>query len=240
MKPNQDISHITKLYSHPQAWGQCKLFLNTYLKGVEQQDVSSTSRAAELVAQDEAGTSAAISSRIAGDVNNLDILAEGIEDKEGNTTRFFILRNRQDVFATAASQSPISEPNSSSAVASTALDNTLDDREDDDNEKEDEDEEQKYKTLISFTVNNHSEPGALADSLAVFKKYHLNLSSINSRPSTESAWHYVFFVEILGRKLHREGVEGGGKVNRALEELGAVAKEWRWLGSWENKLAAAA
>lgn len=241
VKPNQDISHITKLYSHPQAWGQCKLFLNTYLKGVEQQDVSSTSRAAELVAQDEAGTSAAISSRIAGDVNNLDILAEGIEDKQGNTTRFFILRNRQDVFATAASQSPISEPNSSSAVASTALDNTLDDREDDDDdEKEDEDEEQKYKTLISFTVNNHSEPGALADSLAVFKKYHLNLSSINSRPSTESAWHYVFFVEILGRKLHREGVEGGGKVNRALEELGAVAKEWRWLGSWENKLAAAA
>lgn len=198
--------------------------------------MSSTSRAAELVAQDEAGTSAAISSRIAGDVNNLDILAEGIEDKEGNTTRFFILRNRQDVFATAASQSPISEPNSSSAVASTALDNTLDDREDDEDEK---DEEQKYKTLISFTVN-HSEPGALADSLAVFKKYHLNLSSINSRPSTESAWHYVFFVEVLGRKLHREGVEGGGKVNRALEELGAVAKEWRWLGSWENKLAAAA
>lgn len=202
--------------------------------------MSSTSRAAELVAQDEAGTSAAISSRIAGDVNNLDILAEGIEDKEGNTTRFFILRNRQDVFATAASQSPISEPNSSSAVASTALDNTLDAREDYEYEKE-EDEEQKYKTLISFTVNNHSEPGALADSLAVFKKYHLNLSSINSRPSTESAWHYVFFVEILGRKLHREGGAGrGGKVNRALEELDAVAKEWRWLGSWENKLAAAA
>lgn len=228
VKPNQDISHITKLYSHPQAWGQCKLFLNTYLKGVEQQDVSSTSRAAELVAQDEAGTSAAISSRIAGHVNNLDVLAEGIEDKEGNTTRFFILRHSQDV--ATASRSDISELNFHAAPP-TALDATLDDRE--------EEEEQKYKTLISFTVNNHSEPGALADSLAVFKKFHLNLSSINSRPSTESAWHYMFFVEILGRKLHRGG-GGGGKVNRALEELSGVAKEWRWLGSWENKLAAAA
>lgn len=226
VKPSQDISHIKKVYSHPQAWGQCKLFINTYLKGIEQQDVSSTARAAQMVADEEEGTSAAISSRIAGEVNGLELLAEGIEDKEGNTTRFFILRNTQDVSGSLSSLFPVSNPAAAASSSSNVVDaSTLIDDEIPDKEK------LFFKTLISFTIN-HGEPGALADSLAVFKKYHLNLSSINSRPSTESAWHYVFFVEILGRKLQK-----GGKVNMALEELGGVTKEWRWLGSWaENQL----
>lgn len=96
-KPEHDLSHIKKIYSHPQAWGQCKLFLNTYLKGVERQDVSSTSKAAEIVAQDTSGTSAAISSAIAAKLNNLTHLATGIEDVEGNSTRFFIIRKRDEV-----------------------------------------------------------------------------------------------------------------------------------------------
>ncbi|KAI5364997.1 Putative bifunctional P-protein, chorismate mutase/prephenate dehydratase [Septoria linicola] len=212
VKPNKDISHVRKLYSHPQAWGQCKLFLNTYLKGVEQQDVSSTSKAAELVAQDESGTSAAISSKIAGEMNNLEMLAEGIEDKEGNTTRFLIIRNTQDVPLSTVGLPAAAVPPPSAS------------------DEIDEQSGQKYKTLVSFTVA-HGEAGALADCLAVFKRYNLNLTSINSRPSTESAWHYVFFIEFQGRKL-----AVGGKVNKALEELGWIAKEWRWLGSWENKL----
>ncbi|KAK4540934.1 hypothetical protein LTR36_008442 [Oleoguttula mirabilis] len=105
VQPLHDIKHIKKLYSHPQAWGQCKLFLSTHLKGTERQDVSSTSRAAELVAQDTAGTSAAISSRIAADLNELDVLAQGIEDSEGNTTRFFIIRRQQDVALPEAEES---------------------------------------------------------------------------------------------------------------------------------------
>ena len=40
---------ITKLYTHPQAWGQCETFLTKYFKGVERQDVASTSKAAEIV-----------------------------------------------------------------------------------------------------------------------------------------------------------------------------------------------
>ncbi|KAM3418166.1 hypothetical protein BST61_g6369 [Cercospora zeina] len=199
-KPLHSLAHIKKVYSHPQAWGQCKLFLNTYLKGIEQQDCGSTSRGAELVAADETGTSAAIGSRFTGEVNSLDFLAENIQDAEGNTTRFLVLRNTQDVpLLSSPSPSPPSSP--------------------------------KFKTLITFTVS-HGEPGALADCLAVFKKFGLNLTSINSRPSTESAWHYVFFVECAGRTLAAEG----GEVDRALEELGHVAKGWRWLGSWENRL----
>ncbi|KAK5119932.1 hypothetical protein LTR85_007008 [Meristemomyces frigidus] len=202
VEPLEDITHIKKLYSHPQAWGQCKLFLSTYLKGTERQDVSSTSKAAELVAQDTTGTSAAISSRIAADLNDLEVLAEGIEDNEGNSTRFFIIRRHQNV----------SPPEL----------------------KDSDDDMTRYKTLVSYTVE-HGEPGALADCLAVFKKYNLNLTSINTRPSGEAPWHYIFFVEFMGRKL-AEGA--GGAVNEALQELGQVSKSWRWLGSWDNALVA--
>ncbi|KAK3717800.1 prephenate dehydratase [Vermiconidia calcicola] len=201
VQPSHDVKGIRKLYSHPQAWGQCKLFLSTYLKGVERQDVSSTSKAAEHVAQDKTGTSAAISSKIAAELNGLSVLAEGIEDNEGNSTRFFVLRRRQ-------------EAQKSEHV----------------NEVDESTEMERYKSLVMFTVN-HGEPGALARSLEVFNKFGLNLTSINTRPSGETQWHYIFFVEFLGRK-RPEGK--GGAVNDALNELDQVARSWRWLGSWES------
>lgn len=95
-KPLYDIKHIKRIYTHPQAFGQCEVFLQSYLKGVERIDVSSTSRAAEMVSEDTSGASAAIASSLAADVHGLDVLARGIEDREDNTTRFFILRKGID------------------------------------------------------------------------------------------------------------------------------------------------
>jgi prephenate dehydratase len=66
------------------------------LKGVERIDVSSTSRAAEMVKEDTSRESVAIASTLAAEVHGLDILARGIEDQEDNTTRFFILRKGID------------------------------------------------------------------------------------------------------------------------------------------------
>lgn len=91
-RPLASLRHIQRLYSHPQAWGQCAVFLSTYLRGVETIDVSSTSRAAEMVKEDPTGQSAAISSEIAARVYGLDVLARCIEDREDNTTRFLVLR----------------------------------------------------------------------------------------------------------------------------------------------------
>lgn len=90
------IKHIKRIYTHPQAFGQCENFLQSYLKGVERIDVSSTSRAAEMVKEDTSCESAAIASSLAADVHGLDILARGIEDREDNTTRFFIIRKGVD------------------------------------------------------------------------------------------------------------------------------------------------
>ncbi|KAI4749597.1 26S protease regulatory subunit 4 [Aureobasidium sp. EXF-12298] len=197
--PLTSLSHIKKLYSHPQAWGQCKTFLSCYLKGVERQDVSSTSRAAELVAADETNTTAAISSGIAAQMTGLDFLARDIEDEKDNATRFFIIRRRS-----LEDTSPASDKENSQLHT------------------------QAYKSLLSFTVS-HTDAGALADALAVFKARGINLTSINPRPSGEAPWHYMFFVEFSGRR-------GQAAVDDTLTGLDKVVRSWRWLGSWENAL----
>ncbi|KAF1971832.1 PDT-domain-containing protein [Bimuria novae-zelandiae CBS 107.79] len=215
-RPVGDLSRIKKLYSHPQAWGQCKVFLNTYLKSVEKQDVSSTSRAAQLVAEDDSGESAAVSSIIAARILGLDLLAKGIEDRGDNTTRFFVLKKAP---SSSTSASATVEPTSSTAAASKG--------------KADEQAGTgDWKTLVSFTVD-HANPGSLAQSLAVFAKYGLNLTSINTRPSGVENWNYIFFVELKGKK--EEDTEDG-PVNQALKDLDSVCRAWRWLGSWENRL----
>lgn len=158
---------ITKLYTHPQAWGQCEAFLSKNFKGVERQDVSSTSKAAEIVSKETAECSGAIASRFAAEYHGVDVLEENIEDRAENTTRFLILRNVHSKRST-----PLAfEDASPSESTSTAL-----------------------KTLILFTVD-HDSPGALANALSVFKDHGLNLTSINTRPSQRRAWQYVFFVE---------------------------------------------
>ncbi|KAB2575805.1 putative prephenate dehydratase protein [Lasiodiplodia theobromae] len=220
-KPLADLSGIKKLYSHPQAWGQCKNFLNAHLRGVERQDCSSTSRAAEEAAKDRTGASAAVSSATAAKLHGLDYLAKGINDRDDNTTRFFVLRRR--VVSEAEEEGEPGKDGFSAFRPRDWVDGQGDG---------DEADMEAWKSLVGFTVD-HNDPGALADSLAVFKPYKLNLTSINTRPSGVEKWNYIFFVEFRGRRL--AGREGA--VNAALRDLGGVARNWRWLGSWESQSA---
>lgn len=82
---------IKKLYSHAQSLAQCHEWLNRNLPGVERQAVASNSEAARL-ASVEAGA-AAIASRRAGELFELNLLADNIEDDPRNTTRFLVLSN---------------------------------------------------------------------------------------------------------------------------------------------------
>ncbi|KAI8378216.1 Prephenate dehydratase-domain-containing protein [Choanephora cucurbitarum] len=82
-------------------------------------------------------------------------------------------------------------------------------------------------TLISFTVD-HRQPGALCDGLKVFKDYNLNLFKIDSRPSGQRPWHYVFFVECSG---HLEGNE----IKKALKDLEKFCLDVVVLGSFPNQ-----
>ncbi len=95
--PSLDFQHIRHVYSHPQAIGQCDAFLSKYLRNAQRHEVFSTSAAAEIVAQDSEGTSAAISNEMAAKTQGLDILARDIQDRPDNPTRFFVLRNQEYV-----------------------------------------------------------------------------------------------------------------------------------------------
>jgi prephenate dehydratase len=197
-KPLGSLKHIKRLYSHPQAFGQCTAFISTYLKGVEIFEVSSTSKAAEIVSKDTTGTWAAISSQLAAEMHGLDFLGKSIEDREDNTTRFLIIGTNPSI--------PGDWEKVKQAIAKSGS-----------------------KSLVSFTVP-HTSPGALADALACFQAFDLNLTSINSRPSLVQPFQYIFFVEFEGHKHH----DPHGRVKGALEKISRVAQHCRWLGSWQR------
>lgn len=84
-----NISSIKKVYSNPQVLGQCRLWLETNLPGVELVSVTSTTKAAQLVAKTK--NAAAIASKLAADRYKLRVLAESIEDSPHNITRFLVI-----------------------------------------------------------------------------------------------------------------------------------------------------
>lgn len=86
------ISNIEKIYSHPQALMQCnnnirKLSNNKIIVC----DVSNTAEAARMVAESGDKSKAAICSKMAAEVNGLEVLKENIQDDEGNMTTFVVI-----------------------------------------------------------------------------------------------------------------------------------------------------
>ncbi len=87
-----DLSRIGQVLSHSHALGQCAGYLSCNLPGAECLPVESTAAAARSV-KTRPGT-AAIAPRRAAELFNLSLLAEGIQDNDGNATRFVILSLR--------------------------------------------------------------------------------------------------------------------------------------------------
>jgi len=80
---------IKRIYSKPEVFTQCRKWLAATVKGREVAPVASTSRAAELAASEPGA--AAIGSALAGELYDLHILFENIEDNPDNITRFFVI-----------------------------------------------------------------------------------------------------------------------------------------------------
>ncbi|MDD4102527.1 MAG: prephenate dehydratase domain-containing protein [Kiritimatiellae bacterium] len=82
-------SMIRRVYSHPQALGQCRASLQAYLPGVERQPESSTAAAARRVSRES--DAAALASTAAATFNGLRILKSDMQDSDANVTRFFVV-----------------------------------------------------------------------------------------------------------------------------------------------------
>ncbi len=157
---------IKTIYSKMEVFGQCRTWLQREMSGIECKPATSTTRAAELAAVEE--NTAAIGSRLAGELYGLDMLEPNIQDLGGNTTRFLVLGHR---------------------IGGATGDD---------------------KTSLFFAVQD--KVGALYSALEAFQHNHLNMSKIESRPSRNKAWEYVFFVDLDG---HAED----DNVKSALKEM---------------------
>jgi len=77
----------------------------------------------------------------------------------------------------------------------------------------------------SIVVARENRPGGLAGLLAPLARYGLNMTRLESRPSRQGMWEYVFFIDILG---HAEDPT----LKRALDEMQQLASLLKILGSY--------
>jgi prephenate dehydratase len=101
------IGGVTRVVSHPQALAQCARFLHEQLAGARTEVAASTAEAVRTaVASDE--PLAAIGTGLAAELYGGSVLAEGIEDRPDNLTRF--------VWLARAGTPPHSTPDKTSVV----------------------------------------------------------------------------------------------------------------------------
>jgi len=81
------------------------------------------------------------------------------------------------------------------------------------------------RTSILFSITD--KVGALHSALAPFRRYKLNMTKIESRPSKRKAWEYLFFVDTDGHIADR-------KVARAIQLLQEHCQFVKVLGSYPN------
>ena len=79
------------------------------------------------------------------------------------------------------------------------------------------------RTTLVVAVRN--EPGALVRVLNVFSTHALNMSTIESRPSRERAWEYVFWIDLDADRADPAAAA-------ALQDLRSVTTMVRVLGSY--------
>jgi prephenate dehydratase len=88
-QPGVAKADITKVISHPQALGQCAAYLRGL--GVKTESVYDTAGSVKMVKEAGARDTAAIASRRAAEIYEMQILEEGIEDNPENYTRFLAI-----------------------------------------------------------------------------------------------------------------------------------------------------
>jgi chorismate mutase/prephenate dehydratase len=81
------------------------------------------------------------------------------------------------------------------------------------------------RTSLMFCIADR--PGALHGAIAPFRKYRINMTKIESRPSKRKAWQYYFFVDC-------DGHAQDPKVARVLDDLGKHCVFVKVLGSYPN------
>jgi chorismate mutase/prephenate dehydratase len=81
------------------------------------------------------------------------------------------------------------------------------------------------RTSLMLSVADKA--GALHEAIAAFKRFKINMTKIESRPSKRKAWEYFFFIDC-------DGHFQDAKVARAIKHLGKHCNFVKILGSYPN------
>jgi prephenate dehydratase len=90
---NKGAKMIRYVHSHPQALAQCRVYLQN--KGLKAVPTYDTAGAVKIIKEKKMTDSAAIASKRAAELYDMEILDEGIEDRKNNYTRFFVLSSKK-------------------------------------------------------------------------------------------------------------------------------------------------
>jgi len=173
------LGSIERVYSHPQALGQCRVWIAKNLATAQLVQTSSTTAAVRDALSDARG--AAVGSRLASELYGIPIVRERINDHADNVTRFVMI--------------------SVEDAARTGND----------------------KTSVAFSVPDGR--GQLLRVLTIFDQEGINLTRIESRPSREKKWDYIFLADLEG---HRQDQN----VDRAMARLRERCPFVKHLGSY--------
>ncbi|MBI2942476.1 MAG: prephenate dehydratase [Chloroflexi bacterium] len=87
-----ELDEIVRVYSHPQAFAQCRRWLNDNLSRAQRIEVASTALAVQMATSPD---SAAIGSSAAATAYGVPVRVSRIEDLANNVTRFFVIGPRR-------------------------------------------------------------------------------------------------------------------------------------------------
>ena len=175
------LDEVERITAHPQALAQCRAWLRDNAPQAELVPASSNAEGARLAAGE--GATAAIAGDAAAAVYGLTVIAEGIEDRPDNTTRFYVI-GRERVPASGAD-----------------------------------------RTTLLVSASDTEGAGSLYKLLEPLAQDNVNMTRIESRPSQQRKWHYVFFIDI-------DGHADDPAVASALGHLEQNAQLFRVLGSY--------
>ena len=84
-----------------------------------------------------------------------------------------------------------------------------------------------YTTAIMISIKDRV--GALHAVTSLFEKYNLNMNRIESRPSKQKAWDYLFFIDFIGHPQQPH-------VAALLHDLNNETDSVKLLGSWPREV----
>ena len=174
------LKKIGRVYSKDQSFYQCRNWLQANLPNAERINTSSTAEAARIAGEEEGA--AAIGSLLAAEPNNLDVIAERIEDSAHNYTRFLAI-GRQLVKPTGNDKTSLmlsvrNEPGALQNLLLPLADNNIDLS----NIESRPSRKKAWEYVFFIDLAGHAEDPPLKEALEAVQKYCVELKILGSYP----------------------------------------------------------